>query len=33
VRVRLADAGLDVMGEATDSPAAAQRRPATALAN
>jgi uncharacterized SAM-binding protein YcdF (DUF218 family) len=33
VRVRLADAGLDVMGEATDPPAAAPRRPATALAN
>ena len=33
VRVRLADAGLDVMGEAADPPAAAPRRPATALAN
>jgi len=33
VRVRLADAGLDVIGEAVDSPAPAPRRPATAQAN
>jgi uncharacterized SAM-binding protein YcdF (DUF218 family) len=33
VRVRLADAGLEMMGEATDAPPAAPRRPATALAN
>jgi uncharacterized SAM-binding protein YcdF (DUF218 family) len=32
VRVRLADAGLDLMGEAVDSPASAPRRPATAQA-
>jgi uncharacterized SAM-binding protein YcdF (DUF218 family) len=33
VRVRLADAGLDVMRETTDSDSLAPRRPATALAN
>src|SRR6202046_1659488 len=33
VRVRLADAGLDLIGEASDSPSAAPRRPATAQAN
>jgi len=35
VRVRLADAGLDMMGEAAEQPAGslAPRRPATALAN
>jgi len=33
VRVRLADAGLDLVGEANDSPSAAPRRPATAQAN
>ena len=33
VRVRLADAGLDVIGEATDAPAPVPRRPATAQAN
>ena len=32
VRVRLADAGLDIMGETTDSDARAPRRPATAQA-
>jgi len=32
-RVRLADAGLDIIGEATDAPAPVPRRPATALAN
>jgi uncharacterized SAM-binding protein YcdF (DUF218 family) len=33
VRVRLADAGLDVIGEAAESPAPVPRRPATAQAN
>jgi len=33
VRVRLADAGLEIMREATDSDSLAPRRPATALAN
>ena len=33
MRVRMAGAGLDVIGEATDTPAPAPRRPATALAN
>src|ERR1700761_1798570 len=33
VRVRLADAGLDMMHESTDSDSFAPRRPATALAN
>jgi uncharacterized SAM-binding protein YcdF (DUF218 family) len=33
VRVRLADAGLEMMGEAADTPPTAPRRPATALAN
>jgi uncharacterized SAM-binding protein YcdF (DUF218 family) len=33
VRVRLADAGLDLIGEASDSRSAAPRRPATAQAN
>ncbi len=33
VRVRLADAGLDIMRETTDSDSRAPRRPATAQAN
>jgi uncharacterized SAM-binding protein YcdF (DUF218 family) len=33
VRVRLADAGLDVIGEVADTPAPVPRRPATAQAN
>src|ERR1700691_1415572 len=33
VRVRLADAGLDIMRETTDTDSVAPRRPATALAN
>jgi uncharacterized SAM-binding protein YcdF (DUF218 family) len=33
VRVRLADAGIEVMPEASDQPAPAPRRPATAQAN
>jgi hypothetical protein len=33
VRVRLADAGFDVMREANDSPPVVPRRPATAEAN
>jgi hypothetical protein len=33
VRVRLADAGIDLVPELSDQPAAAPRRPATAQAN
>ncbi len=33
VRVRLADAGIDLVPEASDQPVSAPRRPATAQAN